>query len=535
MSRTPSINPTFSLVYTIIAFSLAAIVFCLETAGTGVSAQSAERAASRPAAPGATIAANSASLGPIPDSDVASPTCQNNSTTFRDVTFDASGISGPVTFVSVTFSARHTWVQDLEVRLIAPGGSPSHLLFSATGTTSTTPNDCGNGNDLSSANTYTFSDTASANWWTTAATNPVPTSTNRTVVSGIGGTSNPPAVTSLNTTFALTPINGTWTLRFRDRGSGDTGAVTAASLDFLVEPPLQTVVDFDGDGRTDASVVRNTGGGASGQVTWYNQPAGGGPHTITPWGIASDFFTPGDFDGDGKTDIAVWRQGTPGNAYFYILQSAAGTLRSEQFGQASDDPSVIGDYDGDGKDDIAVYRGDGNWYWRTTPGGPAFGAPWGQFGDFPAPGDYDGDGKNDFAVQRNNGNGQAAFHIYNTATSTSTITVFGRPFDAVVPGDYDGDGKTDIATARVVGGQILWFTLLSSGGPYTITQWGLSATDIPAQGDYDGDGKTDIAIWRRDANPVDTNFWIRRSSNGMVSAIHWGQDGDYPVANYNSH
>lgn len=535
MSRTQKITPTLSLVYTIVVLSLVAIAFCFETAGTAVSAQSAHREAGRTAAPSATIVANSASLGPIPDSDVTSPTCQNNSTTFRDVTFDATGLVGPVTFLSVSFSARHTWVQDLEVSLRAPGGSPSHLLFSATGTTSSTPNDCGNGNDLSSANTYTFTDTASANWWTTAVTNPVPTSSNRTVVSGIGGTTNPPAVTSINTTFALTPINGTWTLRFRDRGNGDTGAVTAASLTFLVEPPVQTVVDYDGDGRTDPSVVRNTGGGASGQVNWYNQPTGGSPYTITPWGIATDWFTPGDFDGDNKTDIAVWREGAPGNSYFYILQSATGTMRSEQFGQAGDDPSVTGDYNGDGKDDIAVYRGDGNWYWRTAPDGPAFGAPWGLPGDFPAPGDYDGDGKNDFAVQRNNGGGQAAFHIFNTATESYTITVFGRIFDTVVPGDYDGDGRTDIATARASAGQIFWFVLPSSGGPYTLTQWGTSTTDTTAQGDYDGDGRTDIAIWRAASSAPDNNFWIKRSSDGLVSAIHWGQNGDYPVANYNSH
>lgn len=531
MSHTPRINSTFSLVCTIVVLSLVAIVFCFETAGTSVSTRSSEREAGRTASPSATIAANPGTLGPIPDSDVTSPSCQNNSTTFRDVTFDASGFSGTVTFMSVNFSARHTWVQDLEVSLIAPGGSPSLLLFSATGTTSTTPNNCGNGNDLSSANTYTFSDGASANWWTTAATNPVPTSSNRTVVSGIGGTTKPPAVTSINRTFALTPINGTWTLRFRDRGTGDTGAVTAANLSFLVEPPLNTVVDYDGDGRTDASVVRAN---PTAQLTWYNQPSGGSPYTITPWGsTSSDWLAPGDFDGDGKTDIAVWRPGAPGNSFFYILQSSTGTMRFEQFGQAGDDPSVIGDYDGDGREDIAVYRPDGNWYWRTTPGGPGFGAPWGQPGDFPAPGDYDGDGKNDFAVQRENGGGQAAFHIFNTATNSYTITVFGRISDVVVPGDYDGDGKTDIATARVISGPIVWLVLPSSGGPYTLTQWGVS-DDILAQGDYDGDGKTDIAIWRGSPGP-DTSFWIRQSSNGMVSAIRWGQNRDYPVANYNSH
>jgi len=184
-------------------------------------------------APTAVFAANAATLGAIPDSDVAG--CQTASTTFKDVTFTVSGLTGTVSTVAVNFNASHTYVQDLEVTLSGPGGAPSHLLFSATGTILTSANACAtNGvgdNDLSSANTYTFADTASANWWTTAGANPVPTSTNRTVVTGIGGVpAPPPATTSLNSTFAGVAPNGTWTLRFRDRGSGDLGSVTAANL-----------------------------------------------------------------------------------------------------------------------------------------------------------------------------------------------------------------------------------------------------------------------------------------------------------------
>src|SRR5436190_8694503 len=120
-------------------------------------------------APTAVFAANAATLGAIPDSDVAG--CQTASTTFKDVTFTVSGLTGTVSTVAVNFNASHTYVQDLEVTLSGPGGAPSHLLFSATGTILTSANACAtNGvgdNDLSSANTYTFADTASANWWTT--------------------------------------------------------------------------------------------------------------------------------------------------------------------------------------------------------------------------------------------------------------------------------------------------------------------------------------------------------------------------------
>jgi subtilisin-like proprotein convertase family protein len=491
---------------------------------------------------GATFPADAPSLGAIPDSDVGSPVCQNNSTTFKDVTFTVSGIAGPALVTAVSFSASHTFLQDLEVSLRAPGGSPSHLLFAATGTTATAANSCaGSANDLSTANTYTFSDSAASNWWTTAATNPVPTSSSRTVVTGIGGTTNPPATTNMTNTFlSVFSPNGTWTLRFRDRGAGDTGTVTAATLSLQSgDPPFDHALDFNGDGKTDLVVLRNTGGGPSGQLTWftlYNGVAGG---STDPWGIASDIVTPGDYDGDGRTDVSIWRPGAPGAAAWYTLLSSTHTLRAENFGQTGDLADVQGDYDNDGKDDIAVYRppnapsGPAVWYYRTAQNGPVFAVAWGQQGDFSAPGDYDGDGKNDFVIQRNAGGGQARFWIL-FANGSSTSLVFGTPTDVIVPGDYDGDGKTDIAVLRDAGGQLQWWIHPSIGGADVAAAWGTTATDFAAQGDYDGDGKTDMAVWRPSPAPGLSAFYINRSSGGVMIPT-WGQNGDYPVANFNTH
>ncbi|MBK8813507.1 MAG: VCBS repeat-containing protein [Acidobacteria bacterium] len=303
--------------------------------------------------------------------------------------------------------------------------------------------------------------------------------------------------------------------------------------------PTQHVLDFNGDGKTDYALVRNIGGGPSGQIRWFINYTGTATTVASDWGLNGDNYVPADYDGDNKSDIAVWRGLTnnqpSGNAFFYILQSQTNTVRIDDFGITGDNPSVVGDYNGDGKDDVAVYRPGASvgqnsvWYWRTAVAGPISNQIWGLNGDFPAPGDYDGDGKNDFVIQRNNGGGNAIFW-FNRTTAGISNTVFGTPTDQIVPGDYDGDGKTDLATVRAFGAAILWWHLRSSDGAAVQTVFGVAATDFPLPGDYDGDGKSDHAIWRTSAVAGESAFWFLGSTSGAFSQP-MGSSGDFPVAN----
>lgn len=344
------------------------------------------------------------------------------------------------------------------------------------------------------------------------------------------------------------PTSGRIAFRYFVEGGGPTGdnsnyigVDTFSYTPGTPAVPSDAPIDFNADGRTDYAVVRNTGGGPSGQITWfYNLNNSANPTVAFAWGLATDFFISEDFDNDNKDDIAVWRAGAPTVASFYIFNSATSTVRVEAFGQTGDDPTVVDDYNGDGSADLAVYRAgatagaQSTWYYRTAANGPVTYVPWGQNGDFVAPGDYDGNGSADFCIQRNNGGGQAAFWT-KLSTGATTFTVFGTPTDVVVPGDYDGDGKTDIATLRGVSGAIQWTYLASSNSSINYITFGASATDFPTQGDFDGDGKTDAAIWRPSATAGQSTFWARSTASAAVTAFPIGANGDYPVGNYNSH
>jgi hypothetical protein len=289
-----------------------------------------------------------------------------------------------------------------------------------------------------------------------------------------------------------------------------------------------TVFDLDGDGRTDITVFRqsansfftlhsltntlqtNSFGSGAGDI-WLNNTA--------------------DFDGDGRGDPLLLKLDGASKAAWSILRTGTNTVQTTNWGDFSAgvlDTLAIGDYDGDGRQDIAVFRrSTGVWYIiESSTGNPRI-EPFGAVNDFPSVGDYDGDGKSDLTVVRVE-TGQRVWYIRQSSDSVVRRVVWGSSAtDGVfffAPFDVDGDGKQDIAVNRTVAAQRVFFILRSSDGASQTVTWGAAPASTALFGDYDGDGKTDFVARQVIGGVLTWN--ILQSSNGAHRTVNWGITND---------
>ncbi len=197
----------------------------------------------------------------------------------------------------------------------------------------------------------------------------------------------------------------------------DPGQVLTQTRTWIVnvqEVTSRPTFDFDGDGRSDISVFRPDPGNDNNNY-WTVLQSSNNQITYFEWGIAADAdsLAPADYDGDGKTDFAIYRKSENN---FYIYNSSDNSVRVENFGIAGDKLTVA-DWDNDDKADISVYRkgSQSTFYFRgsnNNPNGNITYIPWGTVGDKTVNGDFDGDGLQDAAVFRPS---NSVWYIYQSS------------------------------------------------------------------------------------------------------------------------
>ncbi len=287
------------------------------------------------------------------------------------------------------------------------------------------------------------------------------------------------------------------------------------------------VGDFNNDGKLDLATASTPASSASvllGNGDGTFQAPLSSAVAINPFNLAA-----GDFNGDGNLDIVTSNNiGT----ISVLLGKGDGTFQthvdysiSPDF--ASSDSVVVGDFNGDGKLDLAVTALEDNAVSILLGNGdgtfqPAIQYSAGLFADSVAVGDFNGDGKLDLAVADSGvgvppylisvliGNGDGSFK------PPVSYSVGDYPF-WIITNDFNGDGKLDLASVSF-GGIV---SLLLGNGDGTFQ----SHTDYPVSGepgaviagDFNNDGMLDFATADQSTNQVSVNLQVTGVATGVFS------------------
>ncbi|MFZ6185937.1 FG-GAP-like repeat-containing protein [Nannocystis pusilla] len=363
------------------------------------------------------------------------------------------------------------------------------------------------------------------------------------------------------------------------------GARTLYGPPAVVRHQPRVAVDFDHDGRSDLAL---TGASAWRAVPMafaagrsFKETDLADPNLAAAAAREGVQIATGDFDGDGRTDVVL--SGAPDWKSPILARSrgdggfAVSTPVLAQWHEwaARDNAHLLtGDFDGDGRTDLALLgaesadrvvvalsRGDGG-FELAEHTGDDFAAAAAAPGVRTVAGDFDGDGTTDLALVGDHREPAIPVALSNGDGSFTVVRRPARRFataasaaDAVVlAGDFDGDGTTDLAVTGSAGWKTLPVALSAGDGSFTFVDsataelgdWAEDAGTRVLPGDFDGDGKTDLALVGRTdsvplalsrgdgtfalAQPAATTFGARLKVGARVVAGDFDGDGRSDLA-----
>jgi PKD repeat protein len=252
------------------------------------------------------------------------------------------------------------------------------------------------------------------------------------------------------------------------------------------------------------------------------------------WGLPGDIQVIGDWNGDGKDDIGIFR---PSSGIWSLDSNGDNTYNSgvktpKIFrGEAGWTP-LVGDWNGSGTTKIGVYKTgtvyldyNGNGVWDS---GSDKGYNFGLTSDFiPVVGDWNGDGKTKLGFYRW---GYWSLDYYGVGTKSKFYTF---PYAdtyvySPIVGDWNGDRITEIGAYTYTNGD--WCLDYDGNGVWNsgLDRWyNLGGSGwMPVVGDWNGDGKAKIGVFNSNYGDWELDYI---GNGSVIKNYHFGATGSQPV------